>query len=142
MRLSVRQWGTVMFVLFAAHNAEEAIGFVHANENWLALLDALQMRRFSMAPDAFLRSLGVVTVASAPIAAWIALTRETRATRVAVRIWAAILVANVFVPHVPAAIAAGGYVPGVITAVLLNLPIGLACLRDTAAPRGHGQSNS
>jgi len=133
--MSIRQWGAVMFALFVLHNAEEAVGFVYANQNWLALLDALQMRRFAMAPEAFLRSLGIVTAASAAIAAWITLTRETRATRLAVRIWAAILVVNVFIPHAPAAIAAGGYVPGVITAVLLNLPIGLACLRDTAAPQ-------
>jgi hypothetical protein len=32
------------------------------------------------------------------------------------------LLLNVFIPHVPAAIALGGYAPGVATAVLVNLP--------------------
>lgn len=31
--------------------------------------------------------------------------------------------ANVFVPHVPAAIVLRGYAPGVVTAVLINLPM-------------------
>ena len=33
------------------------------------------------------------------------------------------MLANVFVPHVPAAIVFRGYVPGVVTAVLINLPV-------------------
>ena len=35
---------------------------------------------------------------------------------------AAVMLVNVLVPHVPAAIALGGYAPGVVTAVLVNLP--------------------
>ena len=33
------------------------------------------------------------------------------------------MLANVFVPHVPAAILFRGYAPGVVTAVLINLPV-------------------
>jgi len=33
------------------------------------------------------------------------------------------MLANVFVPHVPAAIVFRGYAPGVVTAVLINLPV-------------------
>lgn len=33
------------------------------------------------------------------------------------------MLANVFVPHVPAAIVVRGYAPGVVTAVLINLPV-------------------
>ena len=33
------------------------------------------------------------------------------------------MLANVFVPHVPAAIISRGYAPGVVTAVLINLPV-------------------
>jgi len=33
------------------------------------------------------------------------------------------MLANVFVPHVPAAIVLRGYAPGVVTAVLINLPV-------------------
>lgn len=33
-----------------------------------------------------------------------------------------VFLANVFLPHIPAAILAGGYSPGVLTAALVNLP--------------------
>jgi hypothetical protein len=33
------------------------------------------------------------------------------------------MLANVVVPHVPAAIVFHGYAPGVVTAVLINLPV-------------------
>lgn len=36
---------------------------------------------------------------------------------------------NVFVPHVPAAYALGGYAPGLITAVLVNLPFSVYFFR-------------
>ncbi|MCE9522010.1 MAG: HXXEE domain-containing protein [Alphaproteobacteria bacterium] len=132
MRLSLRQWGAVLFVLFVCHNAEEAFGFVYANDNGLRLLDSLGMRSLVVSPEAFLGSLGIVTTFSALVAAWIVFAPETRATLWVVRIWAAILVVNVFVPHLPAAILAGSYVPGVATAVLLNLPLSVACLRATS----------
>jgi hypothetical protein len=35
------------------------------------------------------------------------------------------LLLNVFIPHVPAAVALGGYAPGVATAVLVNLPVSI-----------------
>jgi Protein of unknown function with HXXEE motif len=36
---------------------------------------------------------------------------------------------NVFVPHVPAAFALGGYAPGLVTAVLINLPFSVYFFR-------------
>ena len=42
----------------------------------------------------------------------------------------AALLINVFVPHVPAAIVFKGYAPGVITAVLINLPLMSILLRQ------------
>lgn len=135
MRPSVRQWGAILFVLFVLHNAEEAVGYTYANENGLGLLDTLGMRSLAVAPEMFLYALGAITAFAALVAAWLLLTPESRVSRWVVRIWAAILVANVFVPHLPAAILAGGYVPGVVTAVLLNLPLGVACLRATANAR-------
>jgi hypothetical protein len=40
------------------------------------------------------------------------------------------MLVNVIVPHVPLAIWSGGYAPGVVTAVLLNLPADLLWLRS------------
>jgi len=37
---------------------------------------------------------------------------------------------NVLVPHLPAALATRGYVPGLTTALLINLPVGLLLLRQ------------
>ena len=33
------------------------------------------------------------------------------------------MLANVFIPHLPAAIFFGGYAPGVVTAIVINLPL-------------------
>lgn len=41
------------------------------------------------------------------------------------------MLVNVVVPHVPAALFAGGYAPGVVTAVLVSLPVSLLYLRRT-----------
>lgn len=46
-----------------------------------------------------------------------------------VAVIAAGLLLNVFIPHVPAAVALGGYTPGVATAVLVNLPCSIYFLR-------------
>ncbi|MCO6010904.1 HXXEE domain-containing protein [Actinoallomurus purpureus] len=43
---------------------------------------------------------------------------------------AGVMLLNVALPHVPAALVARGYAPGLVTAVGLNLPIGLAVLRS------------
>ena len=37
--------------------------------------------------------------------------------------YAAAMLVNVFIPHVPATMFFGGYTPGVITAVLINMPV-------------------
>jgi hypothetical protein len=52
----------------------------------------------------------------------------------------ALLLVNVFVPHIPAAVALGGYAPGLATAVAINLPYSVYFLRrsvrDGALSRG------
>lgn len=45
------------------------------------------------------------------------------------RVVASVLLANVMLPHVPAAILLGGYATGVVTAVVLNLLLNLWILR-------------
>lgn len=42
---------------------------------------------------------------------------------------ASIYLANVLIPHIPAAIFVGGYAPGLFTALFINLPICLLLLR-------------
>ena len=47
---------------------------------------------------------------------------------VGLRVLAVVMVVDVLVLHVPAAAATGGYVPGLVSSVLLTLPLGAACL--------------
>lgn len=54
--------------------------------------------------------------------------RAAGAKLLALRALAAVLLINILAPHLPAALAFGGYVPGVLTAVAVNLPIELGAL--------------
>jgi uncharacterized protein with HXXEE motif len=62
--------------------------------------------------------------------------RPTRLKPYLVALIAMGLLLNVFIPHVPAAVALGGYAPGVATAVLLNLPVSIYFLRRSVR-EGH-----
>jgi hypothetical protein len=100
-----------------AHNLEEAIwlpGIVAAHRTQLPWI---------FAPGEFRFGVAVLT-----IAAWVVTYLSWRTGRE--RIWAYLLFGymiamfvNVFVPHVIAAIMFGGYAPGLITAVVVNLPV-------------------
>lgn len=99
------------------HNLEEFIwlpGFVSAHAAQLP---------WHVDPGAFRSALFVLTVA-----AWIITYLSWQSGQQS--IWAYLLfgytvamVVNVFVPHVPAAIRFWGYSPGVVTAVVVNLPV-------------------
>ena len=67
--------------------------------------------------------------------AWASCTQREPQAWLAVKLTASVLLANVFIPHVPAAIALGGYAPGVITAVAVNLPLGVWILGRKRASR-------
>ena len=77
-----------------------------------------------------------MTIAVCALLSWAATTQRDGAGWLVVRITALILLANVMVPHVPAAIALGGYAPGVVTAVALNLPLSLWILWTAGASPG------
>jgi hypothetical protein len=74
----------------------------------------------------------VVTVVPALIVAWATTGRQSAAKREAVAILVAALLWNVFAPHLPAAMLLGGYAPGVVTAVAINLPFALYFFRRSA----------
>ena len=75
-------------------------------------------------------ALLLVTIMPALIMIWAVLGRQ--------RLWKELLVcsvtgiyfANVFLPHIPAAIVTGGYTPGLLTATLVNLPFCLYLWRQ------------
>jgi hypothetical protein len=47
----------------------------------------------------------------------------------------ATMLANVFLPHIPISIAVHGYTPGLVTAVVLNLPLLSLLLRQALRER-------
>lgn len=101
----------------AAHNFEEWLTFPRDGPiSW----PALQLGLF------------LVTIIPAMVVIWAASGRPRWWKDFAVLVVASIYLANVFLPHVPAAIVAKGYAPGVITAVAVNLPFVLFLLWTAA----------
>lgn len=116
-RSSFRALQWLFPIAITIHNIEEAIwlpGFVVAHGSEVL---------WRVQPGEFRFALIVLTVAACIITylSW----RNGRQT-----VWAYLLfgcvtatLLNVFVPHVPAALVFGGYAPGVVTAVTINLPV-------------------
>lgn len=82
----------------------------------------------------------VIAVAKVTVAALAVVVADTTGpprpwTTVALRLLAAVMVLNVVVPHLPAAVLTGGYVPGLVTALLINLPVATAFLVRAGAAR-------
>lgn len=121
-----RRRGLAAGLLAAAltlHDLEEAVGYPLKRAAVLGILPG--------APPVavFWTMLALVTAAGVGVALWAGRGPGSPAKAAALRTIAAILLVNVLVPHVPAAVALGGYAPGVLTAVALNLPAGLVALR-------------
>jgi hypothetical protein len=124
------QWLVAAFALL--HNLEEAV--------MMPAFAPLVRERFSgIAPPALLAATAhlswfyiALTVATL-VPFFVVLVAVTRPTSRAAA-WAVVFVqslffVNVFVPHVPAALMLGGYAPGVVTAVAIQLPYSVFFLR-------------
>lgn len=107
-----RGFAWLVFAAFAVHNVEEAAA--------MPAYAARMAGRLPLPhPAAYAAVVAAVTLAG--LAATIVAVRRDRPRLVG--LLAIIMLVNVLVPHVPAALFSGGYAPGVVTAVLLNLPI-------------------
>jgi hypothetical protein len=104
------------------HDLEEALAYPRLRP---AIREILA---FAPPVSAAWTALAAVTVAGAALALWAGRGAGSAAKTVALRAIALILLVNVLVPHVPAAVMLGGYAPGVATAVAINLPVGLFAL--------------
>jgi hypothetical protein len=100
------------------HNAEEAI--------WMPRWSAGHAAQLPVHPPGAAEIIAALVVFTAAAFAVTYLS----ARRGPESIWAYLtfgyivaMLANVFVPHVPAAIVFRGYAPGLVTAVLINLPV-------------------
>jgi hypothetical protein len=111
----------VFVAVFGLHNVEEGLflpGF----------LASAPLIHYPAGPAEFRFALVVLT-ASSPVLAWLSV-RGNRAATIIHCGYALAMALNVFVPHLIGAIALRTYVPGVITAVILVLPVSLLMLRQ------------
>ena len=125
-----------LLIAFLLHNAEEAITYGSYRETSQALIRTAFFHSFSApSTDSFHGALLAVSAVGSVAMIWARLNPSRPAAAVLVRGLALLMLGNVFIPHVPAAILFGGYAPGVVTAVLLNVPIAgfvLVCLQRAA----------
>lgn len=116
-----------MLLLCAAclHNLEEAVAYPLVRPRSAQLLAAIEPSFRLPDPRDFHLALLLWTMVVGGLLLWAATTRWDGQAWITIKAIAFVLLANILVPHVPAAIALGGYAPGVVTAVMLNLPVGL-----------------
>jgi len=112
-------WAWVVFAAFALHNLEEALAAP-------AYFDRMAGRLPIPWPaaDAFQAATAVVTLAGLVLT--VVAVRRSRPGLIT--LLATVMLVNVAVPHVPLALLSDGYAPGLVTAVLLNLPVDLLWL--------------
>jgi hypothetical protein len=125
-RLTVRALALALPAIFALHVVEEAPGFVmwfnaHVEP------DITAQSFWSVNASAF-----AITIAVAAVAA---ISRERVAALVAIA-WVGFLMLANGLFHVVAAVVDRGYVPGVVTALLLYLPFSVSFLRTASVERG------
>ena len=120
-----------LLLAFVLHNMEEALTFGAYRETSQELIRRIAFRHYA-APsiDAFLIALAAVSICAALSMAWAIRHPSKGSALFLVKGLAWIMLLNVVLPHIPAAILLGGYAPGVVTAVFVNLPIaGLVLVR-------------
>ena len=107
----------------AAHNFEEWLAFpsfeLTTNSTLARLGIDLQSDPWAVTQLA----LVIVTLLPAILVLFSATGRQNLVKDFLPCIVAGIFFANIFLPHIPLAILNGGYAPGVLTAVLLNMPV-------------------
>ena len=119
-----RGWAAALLAAaLTLHDLEEAVGYPAIRP---AILEVLPS---APPPEAFWASLAVVTAGGLLAVLWAGSGRVSGAKALTLRAIAGVLLVNVLVPHVPAAIVLGGYAPGVVTAVVVNLPACVLALR-------------
>lgn len=116
--MTIRKLQWLFPIAVTLHNAEEAI--------WMSRWTASHAVQLPVRPPGAAEMWAALVVFT--VAAFAVTYLSTR--RGPESIWAYLtfgyivaMLANVFVPHVPAAIVFRGYAPGVLTAVLINLPV-------------------
>lgn len=118
----------MLLAAFALHNLEEAIAYRVMHGEIQAVLAARDIPWWSPSPGQFSLVLALLTLAIAGLVVWAARGETALGKVQALRILAAVMLINIAAPHVPAALMLGGYAPGLLSALAVNLPVGLAAL--------------
>lgn len=127
-RLSYRAVQRLLGVAILLHNLEEGLtadGYLLRGAALVQQLPLLQGRVPVISLNQLYLALVIVTVVPILILAWATTGPRRPHKQYIVAMLASALFWNVFLPHVPATIAFGGYAPGVVTAVAINLPLTL-----------------
>jgi hypothetical protein len=114
----------------AAHNFEEWLTFPRVRRGVGNTLDGLGIGLQSPTWDVTQLALILVTLVPACVVTYSALAKGGRSKDFIVSIVAGIFFANVFIPHIPSALANSGYSPGVVTAGLAIFPVCLLLWRS------------
>lgn len=130
----LRRPALLLAAAFAAHNLEEGLAFPAMRDAIAARAHAWGLPWWSPGTATSSAALLVLTVVAGVAMLWAARTPPSDAKRTAVRALAWVMLANILLPHVPAALWLGGYTPGLVTAVAVNLPVSLWALRTTSRP--------
>jgi len=134
---SVPSWiPLTLLSAFLVHNVEEALTYGRYRARAEMLIHRLVGNEIPVPAEAtfHLALLVVSTLATVVVVLAIARPGSPMSPRASIAL-ALIMLINVLIPHVPAAILMGGYAPGVATAVLLNLPISIFVLRRVVPRR-------
>ena len=106
------------------HNAEEGYAFPRYGEPAAGLLRRLGVEVGGVVDGGvFYILLGVATLVPVAIVAAAAVGRSGAFRDALVRLVAWVFLLNVLFPHVIAAVLVGGYTPGLLSAVGVNLPL-------------------
>lgn len=119
------QFATLRWLLIPAialHNFEEWLTFPIYGETGAVIAAKLGIPRPETSWPALQFGLVLVTVLPA-LAIIFGARRNERWGDWLVCATGSIFLANVFLPHLPAALIVGGYTPGLLTALLVNLPL-------------------
>lgn len=131
-RLSYRtlQWLVAIFAVL--HNLEEALTIPsYAPEVRQRLSRVLPSTVLAATEDLSLFYVALAVATVVPILVVLVATtgRPSRGAAWTVAFVQSLLLVNVVIPHIPAAVALGGYAPGLATAVAINLPYSVYFLR-------------
>lgn len=136
MRYKTLQW--LLWVCVAAHNLEEGL----TAEAYFPKVEALLADRVpasvvELMPTLQVFYIGLIAATLVPLIMTVMATTggRTPVKKYLSPLLAVTLLLNVFIPHVPAAIALGGYAPGVATAVFVNLPFSIYFLQRSMHKR-------